>query len=174
MRCSDGKRPPTHFGCETLGTSLVEHNLLLWYGVVDEHGIAADRLSSRRRDALKRSQNCSLPESRDQPACRGLPNWCALTPEQAQTAPATLFGTMPCELLSRCSHLRSQRFFTFPSMAGDACLRQRRIVILGDSILSENAFEWVLLLSRRSPRFMFQFMALGCACADALNAHERM
>ena len=97
--------------------------------------------------------------------CRSRPFWCELGREHRGSAPPQLHGSVPCRLLRECDFLQGLSFYAAPSNATPrddvharalqrtlGCLRNRRVVLLGDSVTRELAMELILLLSSSVPR----------------------
>jgi hypothetical protein len=111
--------------------------------------------------------NCSDPTSwasrLSYAECRSLPHWCDLPKGQARDAPPSFGGKLPCGLADKCAQgLRSVRFFHgLNNRSLSQCLRNRRIVLVGDSTLQELMVELAMTLSRDVPSFTSAFLSLG-------------
>jgi len=101
--------------------------------------------------------------------CRREPVWCELTGTQARDAPATFYGTIPCELPSACPGFSKLPLQTAETSGLKRCLAGRRIVLVGDSVITELALELLYLLARRSPRLILQSMAHGYKASRTVN-----
>ena len=85
--------------------------------------------------------------------CRSQPHWCPLPATDAADAPFQTHGAVPCVLPLRCPGFKTN--FRFHPAPGDArgprapgqqrtlaCLRNKVIVFLGDSVMRELFTEW--------------------------------
>lgn len=140
--------------CNQVETPMVRNQLLEWYGVIPP------------RIAFPELTNCTSghgTEMQSFMSCRKPDAWCPMQPSQQQDAPPRLFGTFPCQLLSTCKGLADTiRFYRPHGPSGnlERCLRNKRIVALGDSVLQELTLELMMTLAEKEPIFSLQMLTL--------------
>ena len=154
------------------GNLLRAELLLAQYKVVPEN---STRLASvlARPNCLRpatwsdfETQRNAAPKRLGIAPCRDEPQWCAISAQLKADAPPHLHGTVPCKLQEDCA-LGSLKFFRAPSASAPqhavnlsfSCLRNKRIVILGDSTLREVVSEMVLWLAADDARFLFDYLS---------------
>ena len=81
--------------------------------------------------------------------CRSQPHWCPLPVVDAADAPLQIHGSVPCVLPLRCPGFQAGfRFHPAPDARAPGqrrtwqCLRDKVIVLLGDSVMRELFTEW--------------------------------
>jgi len=96
------------------------------------------------------------------PAVDGISNSSRSAREWLHQAPLRQLsgGTVPCSLLRRCPGLQDFGWYSGHGRRLSACLRQRRLVMLGDSTLGESMMELVLLLTADVPEFGSMLLGL--------------
>ena len=139
--------------CDQVETPMIRNQLLEWYGVIPP------------RIAFPEPTNCTGHGTDMQSflSCRKPDAWCPMQPSQQQDAPPRLFGTIPCQLLSTCKGLADTiRFYRPHGPSGnlERCLRNKRIVALGDSVLQELTLELMMTLAEKEPVFSLKMLTL--------------
>ena len=140
--------------CDQVETPMIRNQLLEWYGVIPP------------RIAFPELTNCTSghgTEMQSFMSCRKPDAWCPMQPSQQQDAPPRLFGTIPCQLLSTCKGLADTiRFYRPHGPSGnlERCLRNKRIVALGDSVLQELTLELMMTLAEKEPVFSLKMLTL--------------
>ncbi|KAL1523346.1 hypothetical protein AB1Y20_018291 [Prymnesium parvum] len=101
----------------------------------------------------KKNKRCSARRHGEPVAAviEGLP---AAAKERLRYAPMRkIFGALPCALIQGCPGLLHFEWHAGRSPRTQACLRGRRLVMLGDSTLAETTLELLLLLTEDMPPF---------------------
>jgi hypothetical protein len=148
--------PPVNLKPSVYGTGPVGERIMSLYHLLPDAALGAQLPG-----------NCSDPKSwasrLADAECRSLPHWCDLSEGQAREAPPSFGGKLPCGIADRCAHgLRSVRFFHgADNRSLSECLRNQRIVMVGDSTLQELMLELAMFLSRDVPSFTSAFLSLG-------------
>eukprot|EP00965_Chrysotila_dentata_P240419 6203703-Pleurochrysis_carterae.AAC.3 len=107
--------------------------------------------------------NCSQASERWHPLCRNTagPEWCSLQGQQKEDAPNHLMGMVPCSLFMECKEFSKTTMYNYNSSGLAACLHNKRIVSVGDSVVNEMMVHFCLFLAYDIPEFVLQYLTIG-------------